>query len=388
MGDEEDPQRGFDHWVSFKGQGIYWPHEKGLKVKGRYVPQAYKSGINVNGKKVDQKGYITDELTDYALDWLGGRDKEKPWMLYLAHKAVHADFLPPNRHAYKYENEKVQQPKTWADDPDAFKDVPMWVKNQRNSRHGTEFAYYTELDLGNYYRRYCETILAVDDSVGRIMAWLKESGNLESTMVLFLGDNGFLFGEHGLIDKRCAYEESIRIPMVMHCPEIVKPGTVVSEVVANIDIAPTVLEAAGLTPPENTDGQSFLLLAKGKKIKWRDHLLYEYYWERNYPQTPTMHALRGDRYKYIRYHGIWDTDELYDLQEDPNERINLINDPAHAVRIQSMNARLFEILKESDGMELPLVSDKGEKFPHRKNTGTKGAEFHEWMYREAGTSGK
>ena len=102
---------------------------------------------------IDQKGYITDELTDYALEWLGRQDGEKPWMLYLAHKAVHADFLPPNRHAYRYEDKDVPRPQTWVDAPDAFKDVPMWVKNQRNSRHGVEFAYYTDLDLANYYRR-------------------------------------------------------------------------------------------------------------------------------------------------------------------------------------------------------------------------------------------
>ena len=137
--------------------------------------------------------------------------------------------------------------------------------------------------------------------------------------------------------------------------------------------------------------RQFLQLAtakEGAEIPWRDLLLYEYYWERNYPQTPTMHAVRGDRYKYIRYHGIWDTDELYDLQADPHETTNLINDPAHAERITAMNERLFEILEDTTGMELPLVRDRGTKFYHRKNSGTKGAPFHEWMYREAGTSGR
>lgn len=388
MGDEEDPQRGFDHWISFKGQGIYWPHEEGLKVKGRYVPQAYKSGININGENVDQKGYITDELTDYALDWLGERSGEKPSFLYLSHKAVHADFLPPNRFAYRYEDEDVPLPLTWADNPDLFTDVPKWVKNQRNSRHGVEFAYYTNLDLANYYKRYCETILAVDESVGRLMTHLEEKGELESTLIIYLGDNGFLFGEHGLIDKRCAYEESVRIPMIMHCPELLEAGSTVSEVVANIDVGPTMLDVAGLEIPDSMNGQSFLPLAKGEDIEWRDYLLYEYYWERNYPQTPTMHALIGDQYKYIRYHGIWDTDELYDLKSDPKERTNLINRPEQEERVAKLNARLFEILEETSGMDLPLVGDRGTKFYHRKVDGTKGAPFHDWMYREAGTSGR
>ncbi len=388
MGDEEDPQRGFDHWVSFKGQGIYWPHEEGLKVKGRYVPQAYKSGINVNGENVDQKGYITDELTDYALEWLDARDGEEPWFLYLSHKAVHADFLPPNRYAYRYEEETILLPKTWADDPQAFTGVPMWVKNQRNSRHGVEFAYYTNLDISAYYKRYCETILAVDDSVGRLLQHLEQRGESKDTLLLYLGDNGFLFGEHGLIDKRCAYEESVRIPMMMHCPDFITKGTKVPNVVANIDVGPTLLDAAGLETPEFMNGRSFLPLAKGEDVEWRDYLLYEYYWERNYPQTPTMHALIGNRFKYIRYHGIWDTDELYDLENDPHERTNLINVPDHAERIAAMNARLFQILEETSGMDLPLVGDRGTKFHHRKTGGTKGAPFHKWMLREAGTSGR
>ncbi len=388
MGDVDDPQRGFDHWVSFKGQGIYWPHDEGLKVKGRYVPQANRTGFNVNGERVEQKGYITDELTDYAMDWLNTRSTDKPYFLYLSHKAVHADFLPPNRYAFRYEDKEVPTPVTWIDEPDAFRDVPMWVKNQRNSRHGVEFAYYTNLDLANYYKRYCETILAVDDSVGRLLGWLDRTGDTEETAVLYLGDNGFLFGEHGLIDKRCAYEESIRIPMLWHCPQLFGKGRVVEETVANIDVAPSLLALAGVTPPKFMDGRSFLPLAKGEEIAWNNELLYEYYWERNYPQTPTTHALRDERYKYIRYHGVWDTDELYDLQTDPQERINLIQDPAHAERIEKMNARLFEMLEESQGTSLPLLPDRGTKFYHRKIDGSKGASFPEWFYREAGTSGR
>mgnify|MGYP003674864560 CR=1 FL=1 len=390
MGDTEDPQRGFDHWVSFKGQGIYWPHETGLKIKGRYVPQAYQSGININGQQVDQKGYITDELTDYALDWLTHRASkdEKPYFLYLSHKAVHADFLPPNRYAYRYENEPVPRPKSWADDPSAFTDVPMWVQNQRNSRHGVEFAYYTELDLANYYRRYCEALLAVDDSVGRVLQHLQDNGELEDTVILFMGDNGFLFGEHGLIDKRTAYEESVRVPMIMHCPSLFPAGTRVPEIVANIDVAPTLLAAAGIAPPAHMDGRSFLPLAQGRPIAdWREYLLYEYYWERNYPQTPTTHALIGRDWKYIRYHGIWDTDELFNLRDDPRETTNLWHHPDHQERVAELNAKLFAELKATTGMDLPLLPDRGTKFYHRKDTGSRGAEFPDWFYREAGTSG-
>ena len=238
-------------------------------------------------------------------------------------------------------------------------------------------------------RRYCETLLAVDDSVGKLLETLKKSGELDNTLVVYLGDNGFLFGEHGLIDKRCAYEESVRIPMLMRYPKAIPAGGKVPQIVANIDVAPTLLEAAGVAVPEGMDGRSFWRIAKGEPVPdWREHLLYEYYWERNYPQTPTTHAVIGERYKYIRYHGVWDTDELYDLQADPQERHNLFNDPAHAERVAAMNASLFELLAGSDGGDMPLMPDRGTKFFHRKTGGDKGATFPDGFYREAGTSGK
>ncbi|MDQ3252749.1 MAG: DUF4976 domain-containing protein, partial [Acidobacteriota bacterium] len=169
------------------------------------------------------------------------------------------------------------------------------------------------------------------------------------------------FGEHGLIDKRTAYEESMRVPMLAHCPELIKPNTKVNQVVANIDIAPTLLEAAGLKAPAQMDGQSFLRLAQGEQTAWRETLLYEYYWERNFPQTPTVHALRGDKYKYIHYHGIWDTDELYDLQADPLEAKNLITSEQHRDVISEMNKRLFDVLSETQGMYIPLYRDSGRQ---------------------------
>ncbi|NNM31355.1 MAG: sulfatase [Akkermansiaceae bacterium] len=395
MGDTDEKQRGFEHWVSFKGQGVYWPFDEGLKVKGRYVPQANRTGFNVNGERVAQKGYITDEITDYALEWLkkrpdagGAGEGRQPWFLYVSHKAVHADFLPPNRHAYKFEDEAFERPVTWAEKPELFRDVPQWVRNQRNSRHGVEFAYYMDLDHENYYKRYCETLLAVDESVGRLLAAVEAGGEAGNTLVLYLGDNGFLFGEHGLIDKRCAYEESMRIPMLARWPEGIAAGTKVEALVANIDVAPTLLSAAGISTPEFMDGANLLPLTAGQDSPWREEILYEYYWERNYPQTPTMHALRGPRYKYVRYHGVWDVNELYDLQEDPRERRNLINDAAHAERVQAMNERLFASLAATDGLAIPLLEDRGTRFYHRKEGGTREAPFPDWFYRAPGTDGK
>ncbi|RCR67499.1 sulfatase family protein [Larkinella punicea] len=364
-GEFDDPQRGFDYWVSFKGQGSYLPE---------------KNGLNVNGKKVPQKGYITDELTDYALDFMEHRRKDKPFMLYLSHKGVHADFIPSERDKDRYKGHTFKPPVSM--NIGSQNDAPMWLQNQRNSWHGVEYPYHSQLDIGMYYKRYAETLAGVDASVGRVLDYLQKEGMLESTLVVYMGDNGFMFGEHGLIDKRTAYETSMRVPMLAHCPELIKPGTVVNEVVANIDIAPTFLEVAGLKVPTYMDGKSFLPLLKGQQKPWRTGLLYEYYWERNFPQTPTMHALRTDRYKYIHYHGIWDTDELYDLQTDPNEVNNLIRSESYQTVVNQMNKELFDILQQTNGMSIPLYEDRGHQNNLRNKKGPKAAEFPPFLERD------
>lgn len=358
-GESDDPQAGFDHWVSFRGQGTYNPSPNGL---------------NVNGKRVPQKGYITDELTDYALQWLEGRKKDQPYFLYLSHKAVHGDFVPAPRHKGKFAGKPFQYPATMDATGDNARGRPLWVQNQRNSWHGVEYPYHTEIDIAQYYRDYAETLCGVDESLGRVFDALKARGELDSTLVIYMGDNGFAFGEHGLIDKRTAYEESMRVPLLARCPELFGGGKTVREVVANIDIMPTVLDTMGLKAPQG-DGQSWVPLASGKGGSWRKELLYEYYWERNFPQTPTLHALRGDQYKFIRYHGIWDSDELYDLQQDPLEKNNLIYSEAHQKTIQQMRARLFEILEQTGGMQMPIWPDRGGSQNLRSPKGTKAAEF-------------
>jgi N-acetylglucosamine-6-sulfatase len=372
-GEHDDPQRGFDYWLSFKGQGTYWADGHGTS---RVVPQTSYDGFNINGNRVPQRGYITDELTDHALVWLQQRTDDRPYMLCLSHKAVHSDFVPADRHRGRYAGKSMPTPQTLDDTKDNYQNKPMWLKNQRNSRHGVDFAYnLKEFDLNAYYQRYCETLLAVDESLGRILRHLEDRDELESTVIIYMGDNGFQFGEHGLIDKRTAYAASIRIPLLVMCPRRFRRGSRISQLVANIDIAPTILELAGVEPPDRMDGKSFVPLLMGKQSPWRDELLYEYYWERNYPHTPTTHAILTDRYKFIRYHGVWDLDELYDMQSDPDETRNLINDPAHRDVATSLRARLFELLRQTHGSSLPLRPDRGPWFPWRRPDGAKRADF-------------
>jgi N-acetylglucosamine-6-sulfatase len=258
----------------------------------------------------------------------------------------------------------------------------MWLKNQRNSWHGVDFPYHSDLDIGEYYKSYCETLLALDESVGRVLGFLRERRLLDSTLVVYMGDNGFLFGEHGLIDKRVAYEESMRVPLLAHCPELFKPGTIVTQMVANLDITPTLLAAAGLEAPPGLDGRNFLPLAQGQSIPWRESLLYIYYWEKNFPHTPTMHAIRTDRYKYIHYYGLWDTDELYDLSNDPGETRNLIREAGRRELAQQLNRRLFAELEASKGMYIPLQPDRGGSANLRRKGGATAADFPPYLLRE------
>jgi N-acetylglucosamine-6-sulfatase len=354
MGGQSDaPRPGFDKWVSFRGQGHYYPPENQPNWS-----------LNVDGRSVPQQGYITDELTDYALEWLQQiKSDKKPFFLYLSHKGVHGMFYPAKRHAGRYKDKPLPIPKTMADSAENYQDKPLWLKNQRNSWHGVDFAYHQDTDIAEHYRLYCEALLSVDESITRVRQWLADNGVADNTLVLYMGDNGFQWGEHGLIDKRTAYEASMRVPLVGVCPTRWKPGTTVQQVVANIDVGPTILEAAGLMTPEAMDGRSFLALAAGTAdaAAWRKNLLYEYYWEYNFPHTPTTFALRTERYKFIQYHGIWDIDELYDLQQDPHEERNLIFSDEQQPRISRMRAELHELLAASDAARVP--------FSHKRNMG-------------------
>jgi N-acetylglucosamine-6-sulfatase len=331
----------------------------------------------VNGQHVPQRGYISDELTAYAIDWLRQQSDERPFFLYLSHKAVHAEFRPADRHRDLYADVEIAEPPTQANTPENYRGKPMWVKNQRNSWHGVDFPYHSTLDVKKYYREYCRTLAGVDDSVGRVMDVLHERGLADDTVVIFMGDNGFLFGEHGLIDKRCAYEESIRVPLVVRGPGIFQPGTTIESVVANIDIAPTILELSGHKAPADMDGSSFVGLATGDTLpdQWREHLLYEYHWEWAFPHTPTMFALRGERYKFIQHHGIWDIDELYDLQADPQETHNLFFDPKYADVVRDMRDSLDAELRERGAALVPFGKKHSLGQNKRSESGSSVAGF-------------
>ncbi len=196
------------------------------------------------------------------------------------------------------------------------------------------------------------------------MKYLEDNGLAENTLVIYMGDNGFSFGERGLIDKRHAYEESMRVPMLVSCPSVIKPQTKLTNVIQNIDIAPTILAYAGVSTPAQMQGKSFLPLLKGQKTEWKDRAFYEYYWEYDFPQTPTMFAVRTDRYKYIFNHGVWDANELYDLQNDPNEINNLIRSPEHQTIAKDLRDQVWGWLENTNGLQIPLKRIKQKRNDH------------------------
>ncbi len=360
------PQPGFDEWVSFKGQGVYRDPR-----------------FNINGEWVKKKGYMTNLLTDFALDWMDTISKDKPFFVYLSHKAVHAEFMPEKKFDGMYKEMPVICPpsmyltvtdsSSYIGIPTApqtkvnYADIPDWVRRQRYSWHGVDHAYDGKLDFEDFYRNYCETLMSVDESIGRVMDWLEENNLEKNTLVIYMGDNGFQFGEHGLIDKRDAYEASMRVPLLAWCPTLIDADIKIREMIENIDIAPTILDLAGVQIPEKMQGMSFLPLLRGKDIPWRHEVFYEYYWEWAFPQTPTMFAVRTDRYKYIYNWGIWDINELYDLQKDPYELNNLIRDTSYQDIAKKLKKQMWDWLEETKGMSIPLkrVNRKRIDLPYR-----------------------
>ena len=328
---------GFDYWFSFIGQGKY------------FDPQ-----VNENGKEYQVKGYMTDILTDKAIDWLKEkRVANKPFSLNLWHKAVHQPHLPAPRHKNQYLNMELPVP-PHDTHKETFKGKPEW---QRKKTFGFEWKKNLPIPSElpeqewpiNYDRnmQLLRCILAIDESLGMVIDTLEELGELENTVIIYSSDNGYFMGEHTFLDKRLAYENSMRVPMLIRYPKLIKKKTKVKEQCLNIDVAPTILELAGVEIPDYMQGESMLNLLQGKKEKnWREAILFEYYLDTYWPYAgPSQIAVRTERYKLVDAFLKNDIDELYDLKKDPGEMTNLINDPNYEdIEVGLRNQA--EILKE------------------------------------------
>ena len=305
------PRPGFDRWVAFSRQGDY-----------------QRNTLNVDGAWVLAEGYVTDVLTDYALDFLADSDR-RPFLLCLSHTAVHQPFTPAPRHADLYRDAPVAAVDSLAAAPAAS-----------GRQDGT-----VAIDRVAMVRDYARTLAALDESLGRILAALEARGILDNTVVIYAGDNGYLFGDRGgLWDKRVAYDPSIRIPLIVRYPPRFPAGTVCDELALNLDVAPTLLTLAGVPLPAAMQGRDLLALADGTAT--RDAFLYEYFADTG--QVPTILALRSRQYKLVTYPENRELpDELYDLARDPAERRDLAADPAAAAVLADLRARLAALAAET-----------------------------------------
>ena len=307
--------RGVDHFVTFTnlgGQGTYeW---NPLVVDGAKEPSRTR--------------YIATELTDRALAWLEARDEgAPPFVLMLSHKSVHADFLPDEPDRGRYADAAVILP----DGAHAWTHLG-----------GAQYTHMSFQPLPDVRRKYAEAIVSMDREIGRVLDWLDANELAESTLVVYASDNGYQWGEHGLTDKRAAYEESIRVPFIVRWPAGgATGGTRIDAIVANVDLAPTLLDLAGIAPPLDMQGRSLRHLLSAQHgadapAPVRDALLYAYYYEPPYP-TPTVQALVTPQYKLIRKAGH--RPELYDLGADPFEQADLWPSAAPTLR-DALGARL------------------------------------------------
>ena len=366
---------GFDYYkyhISRGEQGFYWDPV-----------------YNENGKNVTERGYATNLTTNFALDWLNTRDKKEPFCLLLQYKAPHREWSPDTKYETLWDDIEMPYPDTFNDDykgreltagatemtMDYFsrEDMKMSPPDSLSIKEQRKWSQYgfkpneivtPSKNLTNeearqwkyqtYIKDYLATIKSVDDNIGRVLDYLKANNLEENTIVVYASDQGFFLGEHGWFDKRFMYEESLHMPFLVRYPEKIKPGTVVEDVVTNIDFAPTLLDMANIPIPDKVQGKSFFSNLKGKTSKnWRQSMYYHYYEYPYYHRVQPHYGIRNKRYKLIHFYYDVDLWEFYDLENDPSEMNNLISSSTHADLIEQLKKELYE-LKEGYGNTLTL----------------------------------
>jgi arylsulfatase A-like enzyme len=371
---------GFDHWDILPGQGHYY-NPVFINHEGNYVVP----------------GYVTDIITDKTLEWLKGqKDRQEPFMVMMHHKAPHREWEPGPKYLEHFKGVEFPEPhhlfhdhagmgtaareqdmsiehtmrldadlKMWG--PDASggpydrtigrmdeEQRELWDRTYEPIRNEFESLAPQGQELVRWkYQRYLydylATIQSVDESVGRILDYLKESGLDKNTIVVYTSDQGFYLGEHGWFDKRFMYEESYRTPLVIKWKGHVRPGSVNKNIVSNLDFAQTFLDVAGIPSPGDMQGMSMLPLLRGKNVSdWRTAHYYHYY---EYPGVHSVkrhYGVATDRYKLIHFYYDTDEWEMYDLEADPHEMQNVYNDPEYASVREELHGQL-DNLREKYG---------------------------------------
>lgn len=353
MGNNGKPRPGYDFWVAYDGHG-----------------RLNDPKLNEHGTYVQHKGYITDIMNRLAVDFIK-RKHTKPWSLWFAHKAVHPDaeqaadgtfrmdgYVPAERHKDLYRDAVFPKKPNMVDLAVIRKNKPVWIEAIEMRKLPQSHALLDVIHSGEQeeIRLRARMMAAVDEGVGMIFEALEATGQLDSTFMVFLSDNGYFFGEHGIgPERRFPYEEGIRSPFMVRYPKRVKAGMRVKNIVICQDIAPTFIELAGGKPGKHIQGHSFLPLLADKRAGWRKSYLAEYWAENAYPWLVSMtyKAVRTDRYKYIHWVNRarnGELDELYDLEKDPYEINNVVNRPAYRAVRDKLRSELKRLVVEALGL--------------------------------------
>ncbi len=331
---------GFDDWSILPGQGVY------------------NDPVFIErGQRVKRAGYVTDVITEMGIAWLERWRKEhrsQPFCLLCHHKAPHRPWTPAPRHAALFADREIPTPPSFDDDyrhrasaaahaDMRIADMPDYAKEQPPNLSPEERKRW---NYQRFIKDYLRCVVGVDESVGALLECLERLGVLDDTVVIYTSDNGFFLGEHGWYDKRFMDEPSIRVPLLVRYPREAKAGLVDEHLVLNLDIAPTLLDVAGLPVPEGMQGRSLRPLWRGQApADWRTAFYYRYY---EYPQPHRVlphYGVRTQRYKLIHYPttGEW---ELFDLQEDPHEQRNVFAEPSYADIAKDLKALLTKLQSE------------------------------------------
>lgn len=330
MGSQKGQRPGFDYSASFIGQGKYMD-----------------CPFEINGKTTATSGWVDDVSTDYAIQFMK-ENRDAPFSLTVGFKSCHQPFAPPERAKDRFSGAEARPV------PNMSTRAPFRVSTEGGTagRAPTDADPKMKTNAG-----YFQCVSAADDCLGRLLDALDELGLADDTVVVFTSDNGYYHGEHGLLDKRSVYDESLRIPLIVRYPKQFEKGKVLDEMALNIDIAPMLLDLAGVPIPADMQGKSLAPLASGKMTDWRTSFLAEYFQENRFPTTPTMLAVRTDDAKLIKYPGHDEWTELFDLKADPYETKNLASDPSHKDLLAKMTAE-FDAQTKAIDFRVPDYVDK------------------------------
>jgi arylsulfatase A-like enzyme len=365
---------GFDYWNVLPGQGVY-----------------YNPVMIEMGERKKYTGYVTDLITDHSLNWLKGRDKDRPFCLMLHHKAPHRNWEPAEKYLSLYDDVTLPEPDTlfddWAtkcaaareqemtvakvlNDSDLKLSTPGGLNAEQlaawNAEYEPKNKAFREAKLEGkdlvrwkyqrYMKDYLRCIASVDENVGRVLDYLDKEGLADNTLVFYTSDQGFFLGDHGWFDKRFMYEESLRMPLLARLPGAVRAGSVNADMVQNLDFAETFLDYAGVSIPADMQGRSIRTVLEGRTpADWRQSIYYHYY---EYPAVHMVkrhYGVRTQRYKLIHFYYDIDAWELYDLKKDPEELKNVYSDSAYADVVRDLKGELDKLRKlYGDSEELAM----------------------------------